>query len=851
MKDQLATLLITFSDFDDPVKQTTLAHTFASSNPSHYPQHRRVVQSIDHSKNSHQQITTDDGLSAATTTPDQLTTKRVSRASYLPDGSSLGSDMWEKQYHHQQQQQKSTANASTNGRRFQQTQQFGGVKSPTSLSRQSDQYNGDNTTTTGSNSSSPAHHQQLSIQEVTLSYTKSQGISIGVSAVRRPQCSLPVDRWKHTSLPNTFQWTGTLWTRRVFPGIGLWTRHNTNHKNGTTIGQSASQHAASSQYSYSTPLNVQTYTSNSGAKDQQQQRQKSSPTSDLTPRHSPMRPKNREAACRPVTTANAPSRASSSLPSQRAPSHRPYMSEPPANTTVQASSSIQPSMPSPLGLTRHYHDDTDIRLYTRYDDPPRRPHSAEKKRPKVEPISKVTSPQIPRVEPIRRPISPQAVVTPPLFERREYSQIEQTISTSSTVPAPHKAPLAQFGSSKNFSEAQSKSLDGQTSIVKPRVDSSEVTLQNPISLAPAVVIDTKPDVSEPPQTTFSPPPPLKYFTKSDLEEHYQVEKPRAPVNTPATPVQATRFPEEVFRSKVDGLETDKRFRPLVQEAPTFSQSFDMDKKQLSEKLYEHLEPLLEQRKTSVGVVDWWGEQKKKSTGQLYVEKWIQKGVEISSMVEDLPSTDHEPIDYSGQVEQKASRVEEVEQMSDGIQEEGENVSEIVTSHEETVTRHEEDRPDSVELVDTGRRLLETLKRELQYEESIDFEVRRRQRVINEAPVGLEDVHEEHEEEVVPPVRDIPVAQEEEYHPPVTHLQEVLPPVPEHPESPAPQEEVAAPANEITEGLLDVHQIRSAKDAQQPQRDQEEDDESTMYEKVERPYMLLIHSSITIPTSTLV
>ncbi|KAI6215554.1 Cytoplasmic intermediate filament protein [Aphelenchoides besseyi] len=45
MKDQLCTLLITFSDGKDPIKQVTTTHTFASTNPDHYPQQRTVAYS--------------------------------------------------------------------------------------------------------------------------------------------------------------------------------------------------------------------------------------------------------------------------------------------------------------------------------------------------------------------------------------------------------------------------------------------------------------------------------------------------------------------------------------------------------------------------------------------------------------------------------------------------------------------------------------------------------------------------------------------------------------------------------------------------------------------------------------
>ncbi|KAI6188695.1 Cytoplasmic intermediate filament protein [Aphelenchoides besseyi] len=45
MKDQLCTLLITFSDGKDPIKQVTTTHTFTSTNPDHYPQQRTVAYS--------------------------------------------------------------------------------------------------------------------------------------------------------------------------------------------------------------------------------------------------------------------------------------------------------------------------------------------------------------------------------------------------------------------------------------------------------------------------------------------------------------------------------------------------------------------------------------------------------------------------------------------------------------------------------------------------------------------------------------------------------------------------------------------------------------------------------------
>jgi hypothetical protein len=75
---KLCTLLITFTDANNEVKQITTAHTFSSTDPRHYPQRRRVVHS------NHREVNRNDRSYVT-----------VSRSTDSPQGP-LGSDMIER-----------------------------------------------------------------------------------------------------------------------------------------------------------------------------------------------------------------------------------------------------------------------------------------------------------------------------------------------------------------------------------------------------------------------------------------------------------------------------------------------------------------------------------------------------------------------------------------------------------------------------------------------------------------------------------------------------------------------------------------------------------------------------------
>ncbi|KAL3095319.1 hypothetical protein niasHS_007418 [Heterodera schachtii] len=88
-KDHLCTLLITFSDWDNANKEMTTAHTFASTDPAHYPQQRRVV----HSRQIMGAAEVRNGGVAPLVSSGAVIERVSHSALSVPSGANFGSDM--------------------------------------------------------------------------------------------------------------------------------------------------------------------------------------------------------------------------------------------------------------------------------------------------------------------------------------------------------------------------------------------------------------------------------------------------------------------------------------------------------------------------------------------------------------------------------------------------------------------------------------------------------------------------------------------------------------------------------------------------------------------------------------
>ncbi|KAL3112796.1 hypothetical protein niasHT_019770 [Heterodera trifolii] len=88
-KDHLCTLLITFSDWDNANKEMTTAHTFASTDPAHYPQQRRVV----HSRQIMGAAEVRNGEVAPLVSSGAVIERVSHSALSVPSGANFGSDM--------------------------------------------------------------------------------------------------------------------------------------------------------------------------------------------------------------------------------------------------------------------------------------------------------------------------------------------------------------------------------------------------------------------------------------------------------------------------------------------------------------------------------------------------------------------------------------------------------------------------------------------------------------------------------------------------------------------------------------------------------------------------------------